>query len=342
MEKEKMLDLVSLGDLMIDFSCMGKSNAGRLLFERNPGGAPMNVAAQLSRLGGKAGVICCLGRDEHGEYLYDLAKNEMGFDMTNVQFTEKDGTRFLFVYFDQDKERSFTNYKGARSDLMIEASKVDLSQIRRCKVFNYTPLAFEFDYPIAKAAELALEEANSAGVITAFDSNYRFPFKDKKVYHAVQNAIYGAQIVKLSLDDMRYFMKEENVFSACEKLLAGNAKIVAFTMGAFGSLLYTQKGGSYRPAYRVNVLDTTGAGDSFMGALIYLLTRESVDIEKLSTQDLERMGDFCNACAAVSTMTRGSLLAMPILSQTEHVMETAPRIEMQLEQALSNLKNKEK
>ena len=111
MEKEQMLDLVSMGDLMIDFSCVGKNDEGRLLFERNPGGAPMNVAAQLSRLGGKAGVICCLGRDEHGEYLYDLAKNELGFDVTNAQFTEKVGTRFLFVYFDQDKERSFTNYK---------------------------------------------------------------------------------------------------------------------------------------------------------------------------------------------------------------------------------------
>lgn len=331
MEKEQMLDLVSMGDLMIDFSCAGKNDEGRLLFERNPGGAPMNVAAQLSRLGGKAGVICCLGRDEHGEYLYDLAKNELGFDVTNAQFTEKVGTRFLFVYFDQDKERSFTNYKGSRSDLMIEASELDLSQIRRCKVFNYTPLSFEFDYPIAKAAELALAEAHSAGVMTAFDSNYRFPYEDMKVYHAVQDAIYSAQILKLSQDDIRYFMKEENVFSACEKLLAGNAKIVAFTMGTSGSLLYTHKGWSYRPAYRVNALDTTGAGDSFMGALIYLLTHETDNIEELSVLDLERIGDFCNACAAASTMMRGSLLVMPTLSQIEHVLKTAPRIETQFD-----------
>ena len=303
MEKEQMLDLVSMGDLMIDFSCVGKNDEGRLLFERNPGGAPMNVAAQLSRLGGKAGVICCLGRDEHGEYLYDLAKNELGFDVTNAQFTEKVGTRFLFVYFDQDKERSFTNYKGSRSDLMIEASELDLSQIRRCKVFNYTPLSFEFDYPIAKAAELALAEAHSAGVMTAFDSNYRFPYEDMKVYHAVQDAIYSAQILK----------------------------IVAFTMGTSGSLLYTHKGWSYRPAYRVNALDTTGAGDSFMGALIYLLTHETDNIEELSVLDLERIGDFCNACAAASTMKRGSLLVMPTLSQIEHVLKTAPRIETQFD-----------
>lgn len=236
-----------------------------------------------------------------------------------------------FVYFDQDKERSFTNYKGSRSDLMIEASELDLSQIRRCKVFNYTPLSFEFDYPIAKAAELALAEAHSAGVMTAFDSNYRFPYEDMKVYHAVQDAIYSAQILKLSQDDIRYFMKEENVFSACEKLLAGNAKIVAFTMGTSGSLLYTHKGWSYRPAYRVNALDTTGAGDSFMGALIYLLTHETDNIEELSVLDLERIGDFCNACAAASTMKRGSLLVMPALSQIEHVLKTAPRIETQFD-----------
>ena len=97
---ERKFDLVSMGDLMIDFSCVGKSKAGRLLYERNPGGGPMNVAAQLSRLGGKAGIISSVGEDEHGEYLYHLAQDDLGFDVTNLQYTSQVGTRCLFVYFD--------------------------------------------------------------------------------------------------------------------------------------------------------------------------------------------------------------------------------------------------
>lgn len=93
------LDLISMGDLMIDFSCIGKSRAGQLIFERNPGGAPMNVASQLKKLGGTAGIISCVGKDEHGEYLYDLAREVLEFDVTNLQYTEKVGTRLPLCLF---------------------------------------------------------------------------------------------------------------------------------------------------------------------------------------------------------------------------------------------------
>lgn len=332
---KKTLDLVSMGDLMIDFSCIGKSEAGQLLFERNPGGAPMNVAVQLKRLGGSAGVISCVGEDEHGTYLYRLARDRFGFDVTNLQVTREVGTRCLFVYFDEDNDRSFTNYKSPRSDLMIDGGLLDLEQLHRCKVFNYTPLAFEFGYPIAEAATLVLTEASKSKVLTSFDANYRFPYEDHNVFEAVTKAIRSAQIVKLTLEEMRYFLHQDNVFAASEELLNKNAMIVAITMGSGGCLLHSRRGWVYRPTYNVPVLDTTGAGDSFMGSLIYTLTRDRVNISGLEKEDLTKIADFCNACSSASTMKRGSLLVMPDREQAEKIMHSVPQIRMTLEQAIT-------
>lgn len=333
-KNEKTFDLVSMGDLMIDFSCIGKSEAGRLLFERNPGGAPMNVAAQLQRLGGRAGVISCVGEDEHGEYLYKLARDELGFDVTNLQFTREVGTRCLFVYFDKNNDRSFTNYKSPRSDLMIDGIQLDLDQLRRCKVFNYTPLSFELNYPIAKAATLALEAAAEGDALTSFDANYRFPYEDRKVFDAVSKAIHSAQIVKLTLEELHYFLHQDDVFKAIEELLNGNARIVALTMGSCGCLLCNRRGWVYQPTYDVPVLDTTGAGDSFMGSLIYALTREGSDVDAMIEDQLMEIANFCNACSSASTMQRGSLLVMPDQERVQQVMRNVPKIEMTLEQAI--------
>lgn len=331
------LDLISMGDLMIDFSCIGKSRAGQLIFERNPGGAPMNVASQLKKLGGTAGIISCVGKDEHGEYLYDLVREVLEFDVTNLQYTEKVGTRFLFAYFDENNDRMFTNYKGSRSDLMIREEEIDKNQLECCKVFNYTPLAFEYDYPIAEAAQSSLETAKAHGALTAFDANYRFPYENKKMFEAVQMAILDAQILKLTLEEMRYFLREENIFRAAERLLANRAKIVAFTMGAGGCMLCTQCGCFYQPTYDVAVVDTTGAGDSFMGALVYSLTRKETDIDQLSAEQVIQIADFCNACSSASTMQRGSLLVMPDLQKVQQIMRSVPKKQMVLEQAIAQM-----
>ena len=331
---ERKFDLVSMGDLMIDFSCVGKSKAGRLLYERNPGGGPMNVAAQLSRLGGKAGIISSVGEDEHGEYLYHLAQDDLGFDVTNLQYTSQVGTRCLFVYFDENNDRSFTNYKSPRSDLMIDGDRLDMEQIRSCKVFNYTPLAFEFAYPIAEATQKILKVVKENGIMISFDPNYRFPYTDQKALEMAIDAIKSAQILKLTLQELRYFLGEEDIYTATEKLLDGNARIVAVTMGPNGCFLRNRRGLVYRPTYDVPVLDTTGAGDSFMGSMIYAVTRPGVDIDTLGEKELTEIADFCNACSSGSTMQRGSLLVMPNREKVKKIQDDVPFRNTTLEGAL--------
>lgn len=323
-ESDRTFDLVSIGDLMIDFTSAGASESGMLLFERNPGGAPMNVAAQLSRLGGTAAAVACVGADEHGDFLKETMRGQ-GVDVSNVRTCARQGTRLLFVYFRDGNDRYFTDYRGPRSDLEIPPDEIDYSQIARARVLLISPLCNTYDRPIFETTRRALAEAERHGVPLAFDANYRFPYEDDKLRRLDVEAILRARILKMTAEEFAYYLGETDVMRGSERLLAGNARVVAVSMGRDGSFVRTRRGHAYRPAYAVEAVDTTGAGDSFMGALLYNLTRPGMDVEALTGEELGRIADFANACAAASTTRRGALLAMPDRREAERVMRAVSR-----------------
>lgn len=314
-----MFDIVSIGDLLIDFTCVGESEQGMLLFERNPGGSSMNVAAQTNSLGGNAAVISTVGRDEHGEFLIDLVR-DMGINVDNLQVTDAMGTRLMFVYLDEDNDRTFSPYKGTRSDLQTQADLLDYSQIENCKVFCYTPLSYSKGLPVFEASRRLLEVANKNNVLLAFDPNYRFPYTDRELRQMVTDAIMGSHILKLTEQELSYFVDGMDILSGTERLINGGAKLVAISMGKEGCFLRNQNGYAYSPTFKVDTKDTTGAGDSFMGALIYAATRAGVDIDALNKAELLEMVKFCNASAALCTTKRGSLLVMPTLAEVEKLL----------------------
>ena len=110
-----MLDVLTIGDLMIDFTSLGTNEAGKLVFERNPGGAPANVASQVARLGGSSGFIGSVGQDEHGLYLIETMK-KLGIDVSCLRISDKEATRITFVYLNQGNDRYFSNYQSPRAD----------------------------------------------------------------------------------------------------------------------------------------------------------------------------------------------------------------------------------
>lgn len=323
----KKYDVVAVGDLMIDFTYAGLTEDGISIYERNPGGSPMNVAAQVAALGGTASVIATVGNDEHGLYLKKVIQ-ELGIDTTNVMFSENNGTRMLFVHFKEGNDRYFFDSQGARSDLEIYYDQIDRSTLEESKVFLYTPLAHEVGYPISETVEQLLGFAREKDILVAYDPNYRFPYKTESEHIRVSNAIKTADILKLTIEEMNIILGEEDVHRGIKKLLDGNAKIVAVTMGEHGCLLGSSHGVAYSPTYDVAVRDTTGAGDSFMGALLYSVTNGKLDIEALEQADLERMAAFCNACASGCTMHRGSLLVMSDIDNADKIMREIPQKSM--------------
>lgn len=208
----------------------------------------------------------------------------------------------------------------------INAEKIDMNCLKESKVFLYTPLAHERDYPIYKTINQLLELARVNNVLIAYDPNFRFPYRTEEEHQSVVDAIRTSDILKLTIEEMSIILGEHDVIKGIEKLLGGNVKLAAVTMGKYGCFLGNRNGLVYRPTFNIPGQDTTGTGDSFMGTLLYSITCEDIKIDCLNQKDLERIADFCNACASGCTMHRGSLLVMPNKEQAEKFMCEIPRI----------------
>jgi sugar/nucleoside kinase (ribokinase family) len=322
--QKTMLDLVAIGGMMVEFTCVGKTDAGMLLYERNPLGASVNVASQVAKLGGRAGIIATIGKDEHGDYLYGLIES-MGLDVRNVKFSEDAGTMIRFSYLKDDGERYLTNYKGPRSDLEIYTDKIDISQAGDTKVFLYTHLSHIEDTPIHQTTADLLGTAADGNAMIAYAPNRRTPFNTQEERQAAADSVESSQILKLTVEELEFIFGEKDIYRGTGKLLRNNAKIVAVTMGKDGCFLRNRNGCAYQPAYAVDVLDTTGAGDSFMGAMIYMLTRDGIDLDAMTKRDLDETACFANACASASTMLRGSFTAMPSIASVQWIIKNTPR-----------------
>lgn len=317
----RRFDFVAMGELMIDFTCVGASDAGMLLYERNPGGAPMNVAAQVARLGGEVGVISAVGDDEHGEFLRQTVEN-LGIDVSNVTVSRTLGTRCIFVYLNDGNDRCFTNYRGTRPDLEIDPDSIDYSQVAAAKAIYFSPLANTYTKPIFEARRRALKVAEESGALVVYDPNYRFPYEDQRLRQLDIEAILGADILKMTAEEFSYYLGEDDIMRGSENLLKGRARLVAVSMGKDGCFLRSRSGCAYKPTFDVPVVDTTGAGDSFIGAIAYQATRPGVRLDSLSSEELHGMAEFANACASASTMHRGSLTVMPDRAEAYRIMRT--------------------
>lgn len=230
----------------------------------------------------------------------------------------------LFVHFKEGNDRYFLESKSKRSDLEIYFDQIDTACMKECKVFLYTPLAHEIEYPIYETVKRLLVLARDEGALVAYDPNYRFPYKTPAEHMRVKEAIKAADILKLTIEEMQIILGENDAIHGMKNLLEQNAKIVAVTMGGDGCLLGNKRGIVYCPAYHVQAEDTTGAGDSFMGALLYSITRNGCCAGMLEKEELKSIGQFCNACAAGCTMQRGSLLVMPDMEKALKLMQETP------------------
>ncbi len=326
---ERKYDVIAVGDLMLDFTYIGNNDAGIAIYERNPGGSPMNVAAQVAKLGGRPSVITTVGEDEHGKYLKNVMES-LNVDTSGIGFSKTMGTRILFVHFKDHNDRYFLDYKGPRSDLDIHIEQINFEIFRECKVFLYTPLAHETEYPIYETVNQMIRKAKESNLLLAYDPNYRFPYRTKEEQNMVVNAVKTADILKISIEEIELVLCKQDVLAAVDELLENGVKIIAVTMGKNGCLLCTKRAKVCRPSYNVSVVDTCGAGDSFMGALIYSVTHMQKEISDMTLQDLKEIADFCNACASAVTMQHGSLLVMSNMENAQKIIDEVPSIEQDI------------
>ena len=314
---EKKYDVVALGEILIDFTLCGTLEAGQRLFEQNPGGAPANVLTALSKFGRKTAFIGKVGKDVHGAFLKEVLV-ENGIATDGLVEGEDAFTTLAFVALSAEGERSFSFARKPGADTCLNESELRADLIKESKVFHIGSLSLTAE-PVKSTTLKALEIAKEAGCIISYDPNYRAPLWDRKedAIREMRSVIPFVDVMKLSDEETELLTGIAKPEDAAFKLIEQGVSVVAVTLGAEGALIATKEGCAQVEGYKANMVDTTGAGDSFWGGFLHKLLEDNQSLGDITLEEATEYTRFGNAVASLCVEKRGAIPAMPTLAEVK-------------------------
>ncbi|XP_010557080.1 PREDICTED: probable fructokinase-1 [Tarenaya hassleriana] len=304
--------VVSFGEMLIDFvpTVSGVSLADAPGFLKAPGGAPANVAIAVARLGGRAAFVGKLGDDEFGHMLAGILRKNCVADQ-GINFDKGARTALAFVTLRSDGEREFMFYRNPSADMLLRPDELNLELIRSAKVFHYGSISLIVE-PCRLAHLKAMEVAKEAGALLSYDPNLRealWPSADE-AREQIMSIWDKADIIKVSDVELEFLTGSNKIDDETAlSLWHPSLKLLLVTLGEKGCRYYTKNfHGSIDP-FHVDTVDTTGAGDSFVGALLTKIVDDQSILEE--EERLRKVLRFANACGAITTTKKGAIPALP-------------------------------
>lgn len=306
----KKYDVTAMGELLIDFTENGFSKQGNPLFEANPGGAPCNVLAMLSKLGYKTAFVGKVGNDIFGRQL-KVAIEEVGIENGFLLVDEKIHTTLAIVHTLEDGDRDFSFYRNPGADMMLTEDEVPENLIANSRMFHFGTLSMTHE-GVRAATKKAVQIARKSDCIISFDPNLRPPLW-KNMDEARGQVLWGLKncdILKISDNEIIWLTGKKNYTEGvrwiCERY---QIPLIFVSMGKDGSRAY-YKGHmiEVKAFLNPNTIETTGAGDTFMGCVLGTILEKG--LENLTEKDLHEMLVFANAGASIITTRKGALRVM--------------------------------
>lgn len=318
-----MYDVTALGELLIDFTNNGLSENNNILFEANPGGAPCNVLAMLSKLGRKTAFIGKVGDDILGNILKKSIE-ECGIDSTYLLLDKNSSTTQAFILTSETGERSFSFMRNDSADTQLNKNEVNPEVIRSSKVFHFGTLSLTHDCA-REATETAIEIAEKEGCVISFDPNLR-----KNLWNDLADAkksiewgLSHANVVKIADDELDFVFGTSDAHEGYEIIREKypNIRMLFVTGGKNGSYGFCDGVSAYMEAFtELDTIDTTGAGDTFMGCVLDYVIDNGLSADE---KQMKSLLTFANAAAGLVTTKKGALRSMPEKCAVINLVRTA-------------------
>lgn len=323
-----MARLLSMGELLIDFTPTGKTPDGRLLFARNPGGAPANVAVQALRAGVSSGFLGRVGKDMFGDFL-TATLQDCGVDTKGLSQDENVATTLAFVQLDDNGDRDFSFYRNPGADTQLRFEDVDLSLLEQCELLCFGSLLLTNE-PSYTAVQKLVAHARALGKITAYDPNWRPPLwpSEAEGVRQMQSLIPQADIMKVSDEELALLTGQTELEAGAEALLKQGVSLVIITLGARGCEVFAKDFSIRRCTYDTKVIDTTASGDSFFGAFLSKIILSGKRPAALTEAELSDFVDFANAAGAVCASRQGAISALPTAEDIEACRVAVPLLNL--------------
>ena len=313
-------DVTALGELLIDLTQNGMSEQGNPILEANPGGAPCNVLACLSKMGHKAAFIGKVGKDGFGDQLA-AGLMETGISTEGLLFDTNVHTTLAVVHTFADGDRDFSFYRNPGADMMLKAEEVKDEIIRSSKIFHFGSLSMT-DEPVRSAHLHALKVAEEAGILRSYDPNLRPPLWPnlEVAKENILELMGHCDILKISDNEIQWLSGKDDYDEGIAWLRERyDIPLIFLTLGKDGSRAYCGDVRTEQAGFKMNTIETTGAGDTFFGSVLHHVLDKGW--RPYTKEELDEMLRFANAAAALVTTRRGALRVMPSEEEIEEVLK---------------------
>ena len=312
--------IVALGEVVADIYRDESTSEIELPFTARPGGAPANVAVAAARLGEEVAFAGSVGKDLFGDFILRALEAE-GVDTSAVRRCEPPTrTSLAFVEIGDDGDRSFTFYRSDPSaDELLSVEDISEGLLSGASFVNFGSILL-IKEPGRSAIHEAVKLSRGLDIPTVFDVNFR-----EHLWSSVETAretvdplFDHSTIVKLGDDELSPLLGVQDVEEAGESLLRRGVSLVLVSLGAGGAFYATGEFSGSVPAFEVEVVDATGAGDAFLAAALVHL---SGDPEYLRDEERVREATMRGSAAgALSCMDYGAMRALPTKGELERLM----------------------
>ena len=311
-----MLDVVSLGELLIDFVSTEKGVplADSPGFAKKPGGAPANVAVGLAKQGLRSGFVGKVGADAFGDFLRTTLV-EHGVDCSHLAADAEARTTLAFVALGPDGSPDFAFYRDPGADMRLCPDDIDEAWHREARAFHFGSISFT--HPEPKAATLkALDIAKASGQLISYDPNYRPALWDdpERARDELLAGFAHAHVAKVSEEEWEFITGTPDLIEGAKPLLEVGVRLLVVSRGPDGCWFTTGSASGLVPGYEVEVAETTGAGDGFVAALLTELlgvVRSPSGLSSLAAPRLFQICDYANAVGALTATKVGAIPALP-------------------------------
>lgn len=314
-----MRKVFCIGESLIDLIPAFNDKCGYLA---KAGGAPANVAACVAKLGGNGYFLGKISTDNFGDFLLE----KMIDAGVNTEYVVRDGrykTALAVVTLNKDGDRSFSFYRDNTADLMLNEKEISGGIFEKEDILHFCSVSL-VESDAKNAHTKAIKEAIKKGAKISFDINIRLDLyrNAETCRKTVLEYLTYADIVKMSEDELVFLTEESDAKIAIEKIwnATNRAKILFVTRGAKGSSVYDRSGASIsEKAGKTNAVDTTGAGDCFIGTMLYLIAENGFHEDAGSYEKYLR---FASSACDIICSRKGAIESMPDYYEVEEYDKT--------------------
>lgn len=307
-------NIYCIGELLIDMVCIdNKGLKDGEKFEKKAGGAPANVAACISKLGGNAYFLGQVGNDFFGRFLIELLKD---LNINTEMAVEKGSTTIALVGIDANGERNFDFLRGSDGEYSFD--NIDLSKIASSDIIHFGSATGFLEGELKNTYFKLLEYSKDNNIYVSFDPNYRDALiTSDKLDSFVEDSIKfisNSDFTKLSDEELFLITKEKDITIGVNKLHELGVRVVAITLGAKGTYLSVNGRNEIIPSIEIKQIDSTGAGDALVGAVLKKLT-DNEDKKNVGFEEWKNIISFANKIGAITCTNYGAIASMPTLNE---------------------------